>query len=85
MTDWFTVISDLRKRGMTAQAVADSIESAKSTVLGWKTGAQPKHSDGERLIALWMRMTDQTRDQLPTVKPGDWWSYHSTIAQKSGT
>lgn len=79
--DWFQVINDLGRRGFPSQLSADSIGVAKSTLLGWKHGAEPKHGDGERLIAFWCRVTERQREALPMVSSGDWWAYHSTRAR----
>ena len=53
--DWFAVLCDLKRCGFAAQGVAEEIGVAKSTLFGWKQGAEPKHGDGERLIAFWCR------------------------------
>ncbi len=79
--DWFQVINDLGRRGFPSQLIADSIGVAKSTLLGWKQGAEPKHGDGERLIAFWCRVMERQREALPLVSGGDWWAYHSTRAR----
>lgn len=63
--DWFQVIVDLSRRGYTSQSIADAIDVPKSTFLGWKQGAEPKHVEGERLVRLWMELTQQPREQLP--------------------
>lgn len=76
--DWFQVISDLGRRGFPSQLIADSIGVAKSTLLGWKQGAEPKHGDGEKLIAFWCRVTERQREALPMVGVDAWWAYHST-------
>jgi hypothetical protein len=75
--DWFQVISDLGQRGFPSQLVADSIGVAKSTLLGWKQGAEPKHGDGERLAGFWCRVMDRPRGALPMVAGDSWWSCHS--------
>lgn len=75
--DWFQVIADLGRLGVPSQMIADSVGVAKSTLLGWKQGAEPKHGDGERLIAFWCRVTERQREALPSVSAGDWWAYHA--------
>jgi hypothetical protein len=81
--DWFQVISDLGPRGFPSKLVADSIGVAKSTLLGWKQGAEPKYGDGERLAAFWCLVMDRQRDALPTVAGDAWWSCHAV--KRSGT
>ena len=76
--DWFAVFCDLNRRGISVQGVAEEIGVPKSTLLGWKQGAEPKHGDGERLIGFWCRVMERQREALPLVSGGDWWAYHST-------
>ena len=70
--DWFQVINDLGRRGFPLQLIADSVDVAKSTVHGWKQGAEPKHGDGERLIAFWCRASGRDRGDLPMIGRFDW-------------
>jgi hypothetical protein len=52
--DWWRVIQDLHMHGMSVTAIAEAVYTPKSTVMGWKNlGAEPKHADGQRLLALW--------------------------------
>lgn len=39
-----------------------------STVRNWLDGAEPKHSDGERLVIAWERLTGKTRAFVPITK-----------------
>lgn len=75
--DWFRVITDLAGFGYTAQALATHVGVAKSTLLGWKQGAEPRYSEGECLVAFWCAAKASTRDQVPMVTPGDWRAYHA--------
>lgn len=52
--DWWQVIQDLQMHGMTIGGIAEITFIPKATIMGYKNqGAEPKHADGERLIALW--------------------------------
>lgn len=54
--DWWQVIEDLRKTGISIEAIAGSTGIPKSTLLGYRNlDAEPKHADGERLRSLWLR------------------------------
>ncbi len=75
--DWFRVITDLSGFGYTAQALATHVGVAKSTLLGWKQGAEPRYSEGERLVAFWCAATARPREAVPAVAPGDWRAYHA--------
>ena len=63
---WWHVIVSLEQRGYTHAAMGAAIGCARTTVEGWKNrDAQPGHSDGERLIALWRVVTGLPREELP--------------------
>lgn len=71
-TDWFRVLADLRAQGVGNRTVARKVGVSKGTVSNWKRGSEPRHSDGERLIALWCEAKAMPRDQVPTISPFDW-------------
>lgn len=71
-TDWFRVLADLSKHRIGNRTVARRVHVSKGTVSNWKRGTEPRHSDGERLIALWCEITSQPRAKLPTSSPFDW-------------
>lgn len=72
VTDWFRVIVDLERSGYKHATIALSVDAPRTTLLGWKQGAEPKHRHGERLIALWCRVEGRGRDLLPTISTFDW-------------
>jgi hypothetical protein len=65
--DWFRVIVDLERQGYGATLVALSIATPKTTLLGWKQGSRPRFEEGDRLIALWCRVTGNGRETVPKV------------------
>lgn len=75
--DWFQVIAMLRKAGYSVQSISDAIKVPRTTLIGWKQGAEPRYSEGERLIAFWCEITSQAREKLPTCEAGDWRAYHA--------
>ncbi|WP_228133787.1 hypothetical protein [Klebsiella aerogenes] len=64
-TDWFRVITDLTRKNLTTQQIADELGVSKSAVLGWKSGSEPRHGHGEALIALWCLATSSDRKKTP--------------------
>lgn len=63
---WWHVIVTMERSGYTHAAMAAAIGSARTTVEGWKNrAAEPGHTDGERMIALWRVVTGKSRDDLP--------------------
>lgn len=63
--DWFRVITDIERTGMTQQKIARHVIASKSTVAYWKQGNEPRYCDGERLIRLWELVTKRSADDLP--------------------
>lgn len=60
--DWWRVMDDLSKAGMTMEAVSAAVSIPVSTLAGYKnSNVEPKHADGERLVELWRRRV------MPTV------------------
>ena len=78
-TDWFRVITDLTRKNLTTQQIADELGVSKSAVLGWKSGSEPRHGHGEALIALWCLATISDRKKLPTVLYRQWWTFRRPV------
>lgn len=65
---WFRVFGELSGRGWNLYRIAEEFDINRTTMLGWKAGASPKHEDGETIIRLWQIVTNKTRDELPTER-----------------
>lgn len=63
--DWFRVFFELKCAEWSLYRIEKSISVPKTTLIGWKNGAEPKHADGERFIQLWQDVTGKPRDELP--------------------
>lgn len=74
--DWFRVIADLGRHGMSYRAMADAIGVSKSTVMGWVSGAEPRFSDGELLLALWGEKLGRATADAPRLQLSDWRANH---------
>lgn len=68
--DWFRVLADLQYLGMSNNEAADRLGIPQRTLAGWKEGAEPRHCDGEALVALWCDMTGKSRAGLPAELAG---------------
>lgn len=52
--DWWSVLLQLHKQGLSLQAVSIKTGIPKSTLMGFKNhDAEPRHCDGVCLVALW--------------------------------
>lgn len=61
--DWFAVITVLSHRGWRQRALGAVLGVAPSTIHGWKQGAEPKYSDGKKLLTLWRRVMRDAREE----------------------
>lgn len=64
---WWHVIVEMERHGYTHAAVGAAVGCARATVERWKNGydIEPRHEDGERLIALWRVVTGRPREEVP--------------------
>jgi hypothetical protein len=76
VVDWFTIITQLGRYGIHYQQIALEIGTSKTAVHNWKMGSQPTYILGEKLIDLWLRVTQQDKSVLPRVTHDDWMAYH---------
>ena len=64
--DWFRVLADLKRAGLSLGMVASLTGVSKSVLVGLRnTDADPKMRAGEAIVALWVNATGQKRDDLP--------------------
>jgi hypothetical protein len=70
--DWFRLITDLNRAGHSTRRFADNLGIARTTIEGWKAGSEPKHADGERLIAsAWGGAESICRELLSSTSGAD--------------
>lgn len=74
--DWFRVICDLKKFNLSHNDIKNITDIPVGTLSGYKQGAEPRHSDGEKLVKLWCVATGGSRGDLPKISKDKWWSYH---------
>ena len=71
--DWPQVVADLKGRGYTTTGIAMRLRIPRTTIRGWtEIDGEPRHADGERLIALWCSCTGLDRQQLPLANVTGW-------------
>lgn len=66
--DWFRVFHTLKVEGYSYYALASLTGIPKATLTGWAYGAEPRHAEGERLIAFWCDTTGRERAELPMTE-----------------
>lgn len=62
--DWRGIFQDLRDSGFPAYRVAGCIGREWSTVQRWVEGVEPRHSDGEAILALHARWCGKDRTEF---------------------
>lgn len=63
--DWFRMFDDLKRAGWDMSRIALKVGIARTTLLGWKLGAEPRHADGEVFINFWIEVMQMARENLP--------------------
>ncbi|MDO8346378.1 MAG: hypothetical protein Q7S85_00610 [Rugosibacter sp.] len=70
--DWFRILDDLKRQGFSLYALEAQVAIPKSTLIGYKQGAEPNHMTGERLIAFWRQAMGRPRELVPMISRHDW-------------
>ena len=66
--DWPAVLMQLQGHGWTLVRIGAAIGTPEDRVRKWlQIFAQPRHDDGERLVALWCAVMRAERDAVPVV------------------
>lgn len=64
--NWFQVITEINRFGISTNKFEDLIGVPRETVMGWKNlNSEPRHHDGEKLIELWCKVFDKAREDIP--------------------
>lgn len=80
--DWPTLLGDIayllgdpipgnqhRNEPVGTPTLAKHLELSRSTVRSWMDGAEPRHSDGERLIVIWCKLSGKAAAFVPLARP----------------
>lgn len=71
--DWFQVLTDLSRRGLTVAAIAHQVRIPKATLMGWKNlGHEPRHADGEVVLRFWARVLELPVEKAPRTHAPEW-------------
>jgi len=65
--DWFAILNELNRAGFPNTRVAAATAIPRQTLCGYKSGAEPRHQDGETLITFWMQVTNRQRHEIPVI------------------
>jgi hypothetical protein len=48
--------------------LANALDVPRGTLRGWMDGSEPRHTDGEKLLDRWCRLTGKGRGFAPTCR-----------------
>ena len=65
--DWFRVFDDLKRVGISIYDMERDLQIPKTTLLSYKTDAEPKHCKGELIIEYWARITKNSRETVHRI------------------
>lgn len=81
IVDWPAIITDIAhllgdeepgrptmRTPLGTRGLADKLQRARSTIRGWRDGAEPSHSDGEMLLDRWCSLTGKAHAFAPRTK-----------------
>lgn len=64
--DWFRVLADLKRAGLSLRNIAALTGLSKTQLIGLRNeDTEPKHLAGEALVVLWGKATNLGRESLP--------------------
>jgi len=73
--DWAAVLDDIAymlgevdgagRVPVSTVVLATELAVARGTLRGWLEGSEPRHTDGERLLARWCQLTGKPRTFAP--------------------
>jgi hypothetical protein len=68
-TDWFRVLSDLQRCGVSLRKVASRVGVTRWRIYEVWRGATPdlRHADGESVLELWAKHTQRSKDEAPKL------------------
>lgn len=67
--DWFRLLVQLGAEGYSLYAVSHFTAIPKSTLIGYKQGAQPSYHNGVVLLRFWSQSCGQDQAQAPMISP----------------
>jgi len=65
--DWFRLLQQLNEQGYSLYDIAHFTAIPKSTLIGYKQGAQPLYHTGVRLLTFWSQAGGKDVAEAPTI------------------
>lgn len=68
ITDWFRILSDLRRCRMSFRLIAELVDADQHMLYrAWRGSCDLRHAVGQRVIRLWAERTARTPDDAPQL------------------
>jgi len=68
MVDWSRIVLDLRFNAkLSVRKIGNKVGLSCGQISRITNGSEPLHSNGERIIALWEKQMNKTRNDIPTI------------------
>jgi hypothetical protein len=68
--DWSAVLFDIYRRHRSWFEISELVGCSHGSLYGWRDKAhEPRHSTGERIIALWVEVTGKPEAEAPRKTP----------------
>lgn len=56
------------RESVSQEELARYLNTTRGTVRGWLCGSEPKHGDGEAILAAWCRLSGKVRTYAPRTR-----------------
>jgi hypothetical protein len=65
--DWFRLLCQLKDEGYSFHGISHLTQIPKSTLIGYKQGAQPSYHQGVVLVQCWAQALGKDPADVPTI------------------
>lgn len=66
--DWFRIIADINGRGVSVCQMSERTMIPRTTIQALKSGTEPRHCDGEKIIHLWRELMSHSTPKVQDFK-----------------
>ena len=66
--DWTVVLFDIYRKYRSWFAISEIVDCSHGSLYGWRDKShEPRHSTGERILALWSQVTGKSEAEVPRL------------------
>ena len=67
IVQWFRLFYELKLEGYSFYDISAATQIPKTTLIDYKNGTEPTHSNGDMIIAFWSHVTKNSRDSVHKI------------------